>query len=176
VGEVGTETGLPLQGLRNVQASRRHHCLRSTLRELIRLPERSRCSVAAIWFAASRHAVRRPRGFFRRSPPDAEAPEAPIGLGSPPGHTCKFPPESCAAPATLMRFGAPTATSARRSTSPGFPRPVRSAFRVSHPLDGFLPRALSDLEDRCRSLGSPFRVFPLRRAVRLSTPGPSCRS
>jgi len=57
VGEVGTETGLPLQGLRKVQVSRRHHCLRSTLRELTRLPERSRCSVAAIWFAASRHAV-----------------------------------------------------------------------------------------------------------------------
>jgi hypothetical protein len=63
VGEVGTETGSPLQGLREVQASRRHLCHRSTLVEFTRLTERSRCSVAAIRFTAARHAVRRPRGF-----------------------------------------------------------------------------------------------------------------
>jgi hypothetical protein len=175
VGEVGTETGSPLQGFRKEQASRRHRCRRSTLVELTRLPERSRSAV-------SRYSVHGspPRRFdghavFRRSPSAAEAAEAPIGLGPPPGHTCKSPPESCAAPATLMRFAAPTATSARRSTSPGIPNPVRSASRVSRPLDGFLPHALSGLEDRCRSWGSPFRVFPPRRAVRLSAPGPSCR-
>jgi hypothetical protein len=37
---------------------------------------------------------------------------------------------------------------------PGFPRPVRSAFRVSHPLDGLLPPTRSDHEDRYRSWGS----------------------
>ena len=113
---------------------------------------------------------------LRRTPSDTAASEAPIDLGSPPGHTGKSPPESCAAPATLMRFAAPTATSARRSTSPGVPDPVRSVFRVSHPLDGFLPRMPSDLEDRCRSWGSPYRAFPPRRSVRLSAPVPSCRS
>jgi hypothetical protein len=41
-----------------------------------------------------------------------------------------------------MGFFAPTATSARRSTLPGIPNPVRSASRVSHPLDGFLPSSL----------------------------------
>jgi hypothetical protein len=41
-----------------------------------------------------------------------------------------------------MGFFAPTATSARRSTFPGIPTPVRSASRVSHPLDGFLPSSL----------------------------------
>jgi hypothetical protein len=32
----------------------------------------------------------------------------------------------------------------------------------------------SGLEDRYHSWGSPFRAFPLRRAVRLSAPVPSC--
>jgi hypothetical protein len=41
-------------------------------------------------------------------------------LDGPPGHTELTPPESCAAPATFMGFLAPTATSARRSTNPGF--------------------------------------------------------
>jgi hypothetical protein len=46
--------------------------------------------------------------------------EAPMGFDGPPRHTGKVPPESCAAPATFMGFSAPTATSARRSTDPGF--------------------------------------------------------
>jgi hypothetical protein len=41
-------------------------------------------------------------------------------LDGPPRHTELTPPESCAAPATFMGFLAPTATSARRSTNPGF--------------------------------------------------------
>jgi hypothetical protein len=65
-----------------------------------------------------------------------------MALGSPSRYTEEPPPESCAAPATLMGFCAPTATSARRSTIPGIPTPVRSAFRVSHPLDGLLPSSL----------------------------------
>ena len=36
---------------------------------------------------------------------------------------------------------------------PGFPSPVRSVFRVSHPLDGLLPPTRSDHEDRYRSWG-----------------------
>jgi hypothetical protein len=72
----------------------------------------------------------------------AEAPETPLGLGSPSGHASALPPESCAAPATLMGFLAPTATSARRSTIPRIPTPVSSASRVSHPLDGLLPSSL----------------------------------
>jgi hypothetical protein len=37
---------------------------------------------------------------------------------------------------------------------PGFPHPVRSAFRVSHPLDGLLPPTRPGHEDRYRSWGS----------------------
>ena len=69
-------------------------------------------------------------------------PEAPVGLAGPSGHSYDAPPESCAAPATLMGFCAPTTTSTRRSTRSGFPTPVCSAFRVSHPLDGLLPPCL----------------------------------
>jgi hypothetical protein len=176
VGEVGTETGSPLQGIRGS----------------VDQPEASpppldprgvAASFEAIAIDPSRYSVHGipPRRFdgpavcLGRSPSDTEAPEAPVDLGSPPGRTDKSPPESCAAPATLMRFGAPTAASARRSTWPGDPTPVRSAFRVSHPLDGFLPHVPSDLEDRYRSWGSPFRACPPRRAVRLAAPVPSCR-
>jgi hypothetical protein len=43
-----------------------------------------------------------------------------MGFDGPPRHTGKVPSESCAAPTTFMGFLAPTATSARRSTHPGF--------------------------------------------------------
>jgi hypothetical protein len=69
-------------------------------------------------------------------------PEAPVGLAGPSGQSDNTPPESCAAPATLMGFRAPTTTSTRRSTRSGLPTPVCSAFRVSHPLDGLLPPCL----------------------------------
>jgi hypothetical protein len=176
VGEVGTETGLPLQGFRGKASQPK-----ASPPPLD--PHGVAPSFEAIAILRSRYSVRGgpPRRFnglavLRRTPSDTEAPEAPIDLGSPSGHTSSSPPESCAAPATLMGFTAPTATSARRSTSPGIPNPVRSVFRVSHPLDGFLPRKPSDHEDRCRSWGSPFRAFPPRRAVHLSVPVPSCRS
>jgi len=68
-----------------------------------------------------------------------EAPESPMVLNSPSGPAVIPPPESCAAPATLMGFCAPTTTQARGYALPGFPTPARSAFRVFHPLDGFLP-------------------------------------
>ena len=63
-------------------------------------------------------------------------------MDGPSGQADNVPPESCAAPATLMGFCAPTTTSTRRSTRSGFPTPVCSAFRVSHPLDGLLPPRL----------------------------------
>jgi hypothetical protein len=68
--------------------------------------------------------------------------EAPVGLAGSSGYSEITPPESCAAPATLLGFCAPTTTSTRRSTQPGLPTPVRSAFRVSHPPDGLLPPRL----------------------------------
>jgi hypothetical protein len=44
---------------------------------------------------------------------------------------------------------------------PGVPPPVRSAFRVSHPLDGLLPTLLSDLEGRNHSWGfGPPEPYP----------------
>jgi hypothetical protein len=42
---------------------------------------------------------------------------------------------------------------------PGLPHPVCSAFRVSRPLDGFLPPTRPGLEDRCRSWGFTLQSF-----------------
>jgi hypothetical protein len=83
-----------------------------------------------------------------------------MGFDGPPRHTGKVPPESCAAPATFMGFSAPTATSARRSTYPGIPTPVRSAFRVSHPLDGLLPSRLPATRTGATHGVHPAELFP----------------
>jgi hypothetical protein len=134
VGEVGRPNLVRLSRVSGeVPVSRRRCRHRKTLMELPCLPERSRVTVRRY----SVHGTP-PRRFDGHavlgiSPSGTEAPEAPIGLGSPPGHTGKSPPESCAAPATLVRFDAPTATSARevhgsRDSSPG-------SFR----LQGFSP-------------------------------------
>jgi hypothetical protein len=55
----------------------------------------------------------------------------------------------------------------RDSPSPGLPRPVRSAFRVSHPPDGLLPLRPSGLVScRWRSWGSsPSELLPPTEAV-----------
>jgi hypothetical protein len=103
--------------------------------------------------------------------------ETPIGLDGPPGHTGKVPPESCAAPATFLGFLAPTATSARRSTQPGIPTPIRSASRVSHPHDGFLPPSLPATRTGATHGVHPPELFPpaepytLRRQCPPAVPG-----
>lgn len=55
---------------------------------------------------------------------------------------------------------------------PGLPHPVRSAFRVSHPPDGFLPRRpLGLVSCRSRSWGSPLQSLSLAaKPWCLSTP------
>jgi len=51
----------------------------------------------------------------------------------------------------------------------GLPHPTPSAFRVSHPPDGFLPPEPSGLVScRCHSWGFPLRAFPSCRAFSLS--------
>jgi len=83
-----------------------------------------------------------------------------MGFDGPPRHTGKVPPESCAAPAAFMGFSAPTATSARRSTYLGIPAPIRSAFRVSHPLDGLLPSRLPTSRIGATHGVRPAELFP----------------
>jgi hypothetical protein len=119
-------------------------------------------------FTAPATSFRRPRGLpgIRHSAVRHEAAvrKAPVGLDGPPGHAGNTPPESCAAPATFMGFFAPTATSARRSTDPGFHtryvppsgflalltvcslRAFRS--RGSVPLVGFTLQSLSPSQSR----------------------------
>jgi hypothetical protein len=59
--------------------------------------------------------------------------------------------------------------------SPGFPNPVRSAFRVFHPLDGLLPSSFPTSRAGTTHGVQPSRAFPLHRAVHLAAPIPSCR-
>jgi hypothetical protein len=62
---------------------------------------------------------------------------------------------------TLMRLSSPIASKQPESTSPGLPHLVRSTFRLSQPLSGFLlqlPRGL--ISYLIHFWGSPFRVFP----------------
>jgi hypothetical protein len=79
-----------------------------------------------------------------------------------------------------MRLVAPSAHATRSSPlPPGLPHPVRSAFRVFHPLDGLLlERATRPCFMPERSWSSvPFRAFPSPGAVTsLDALLPSCRS
>jgi hypothetical protein len=71
----------------------------------------------------------------------------------------------------LVRFLAPSARSTSRvHCGPGLPHPIRSAFRVSHPLDGLLLDWLPDLVS-CRSahgVPCPSEPFPRPEQPRLS--------
>jgi hypothetical protein len=109
--------------------------------------------VAAIWFTAPVPPCRRPHGLpgfairrrsagssRRRGVPFRAYHDDPAGTlrGSGNPHGVFFPYSDIRA----------------EVHQPGFPHPVRSAFRVSHPPDGLLPPAPSGLEDRCHSWGS----------------------
>jgi len=109
---------------------------------------------------------------FRKQSSRHRSTDASRGLGSPPGHTGQSPPESPDS-SSPPEVSCPCGDVGAEVHKPGFPHPVRSAFRVSHPLDGFLPPAPSGLEDRSHPWGSPCRAFPPRGAVRLSAPLPS---
>jgi hypothetical protein len=100
--------------------------------------------------------------------------DASHGLGPSSGHTGQSPPESIDS-SNPLEVSCPYSDVSVEVHNPGVPPPVRSVFRVSHPLDGLLPPAPSGLEDRSHSWGSPCRAFPPRGAVRLSAPLPSCR-
>jgi hypothetical protein len=69
---------------------------------------------------------------------------------------------------TLLRFGFPIARSSSSPLDLGLPGPVRSAYRLSKPLDGLLlvlPCGLVSYHWHLRD--SPFRVFPLKAASHL---------
>jgi hypothetical protein len=137
---------------------------------------------------------RRLRGLpkVRHSAPRRFAAErkASIGFDGPPRHTGKVPPESCAAPATFMGFDAPTATSARRSTDPGFqPRYVPPtgfltlltacslrAFRPRGPvpLMGFTLQSFSPPQSRAPCGAIALLLFLASRTLALRTRSSRC--
>jgi len=115
--------------------------------------------VAAIRFTASASPFRRPRGFpghdIRR-----------VSTGS--SRRLGFPSRAYldATAEALRGSGDPHGVFLPYSDIhaevhwPGLPHPVRSACRVSHPLDGLLPPTHSDLEGRYRSWGSSLQSVP----------------
>jgi hypothetical protein len=67
--------------------------------------------------------------------------------------------------APLMRFVFPIARSNSSPLFPGLPHPIRSAFRLSQPLDGLLLKSPCDLISCHWHLwDSLYRVFPLNTA------------
>jgi hypothetical protein len=100
--------------------------------------------VVGIWFATPAPPFRRPRGFPKIRHP-APRYGSSLDLDFPTGFTSLTPPESCAAPAALLRFISPTATSTRRSTHPGFqtrfvPPSGFSTLLTVYSLRAFRPR------------------------------------
>ena len=84
-----------------------------------------------------------------------------MNLAFPSRHTSLSPPKSCAAPARPSWGFFPFSDIGREVHWPGVPIPVRSACRVSRPLDGLLPPLLSDLEGRYHSWGlGPPEPYP----------------
>jgi hypothetical protein len=145
-------------------------------------------------FAAPAMPFRRLRGLPRVRRPDpqrvAGGRKASMGFDVPSRHTGTVPPESCAAPAAFMGFNAPTATSARRSTTPGFqPRFVPPsgfptlltvsslrAFRPRGPvpLMGFTLQSFSPPQSRTSCDACALLPFLASRTLALRTRSSRC--
>ena len=169
-----TVAGSPLQGFEIMPFGMRRLNRFPTLMGLSRPSEFTIITVVAYLVHDTRSAVLTTLRFSGNARVGTEAPTPPMDLdpfqGTPDNH--RRSPEDSDYPPEVSR---PYSDISAEVHQPGFPHPVRSAFRVSHPLGGFLPPAPSDHEDRCHSWGSPCRAFPPRGAVRLSAPLPSCR-
>jgi len=144
----------------------RHPAL--TLVRLSLPSKRTPYPVVAIRFTTPATPFLRPRGFPEFGRPTPERRQLPWAWTPLQGHR--------SVPAGSRRNRLPSRGFAPlQRHQPGGPltrasNPVRSAFRFSQPLDGFLPPAPSGHEGRCHSWGSPCRAFPPRGAVRLSAP------
>jgi hypothetical protein len=142
-------------------------------------PKRSRDPVAAYSVHGLRHAVSTASRSFGNSPSGAETPEASMDFGFPSGHTETILPEPCGAsdPPGVLRLYSDISMEVHQ---PGLPHPVRSAFRVSHPLDGLLPPGFPTTR-----IGATHEVHPtepspstepyvFRRLCPLAVPGMAC--
>jgi hypothetical protein len=125
--------------------------------------KRSRSSVAAIRFAAPALPFRRPRGVSgirRPMPKHRKLPWTWTSLQGSPNQ----PRRGLSAPTTLLGFLRPYSDVSVEVHGPGFPDPVRSAFRVSHPLDGFLPPAPPGPERPVPLMGFTLQSFSPSRS------------
>ena len=111
------------------------------LRTLMGLPGPSKhpqISLAAIRFAATASSFQRPRGFPEFCCPAPKCRKLPWTSASLQG-TPNRPRRSPKTPTTFMGFVRLYSDMGVKVNGPGLPTPVRSACRVSHPLDGLLP-------------------------------------
>jgi hypothetical protein len=109
----------------------------------------------------------------------AEAPEAPMDFSFPSGRTETSPPEpeSSGNPHGVLRLYSDMGVKVH---GPGLPHPVRSAFRVSHPLDGLLPSRFPASRTGATHEVHPTERFPsaephaFRRRCPLAVSGIAC--
>jgi hypothetical protein len=126
-----------------------------------------------------RHAVSTASRSFGSSPSGAEAPEASMDFGFPSGHAVAIPPEPRGSddPHGVSRLYSDISAEIH---GPGFPHPVRSASRVSHPLDGLLPPHLPISRIGATHEVHPTEPFPsteqyaFRRLCPLAVSGMAC--
>jgi len=113
------ESGSPLQGLWSLPGRIRHCCRIPTLMRFSCPAECTAESVVAHVVRDTRHAVLTTTRYSGNGRVGTEVPTPPMDLDPLQG-TPGNPRRSLPTPAALLRFSAPTATSVRRSTNPGF--------------------------------------------------------
>jgi hypothetical protein len=130
--------GVPLQGIEKRPVEGRRCRRPSDPRGIARPFEASTKPPSRYSVHGSRPVVSTTSRHSGTSLSDAEAPETPLDLSFPTGHTRSFPPEpeGSGNPHGVLRLYSDVGVKVH---GPGIPHPVRSASRVSHPLDGFLP-------------------------------------
>jgi hypothetical protein len=116
-----------------------------------------RISLAAIRFTATASSFQRPRGFQESRCPAPRYRKLPWTSASLQG-TPNRPRRSPQTPTTFMGFVRLDSDMGVKVNWPGLPTPVRSVFRVSHPLDGLLPSRLP-----ATRTGATHEVHPTER-------------
>ena len=138
-----------------------------------------RISLAAIRFTATASSFQRPRGIqeFRcPAPRRRKLPWTSASLQGTPNRPCRSPKT----PATFMGFVRLYSDMGVKVHGPGFPHPVRSACRVSHPLDGLLPSRFPATRTGATHEVHPTERFPsaephaFRRRCPLAVSGIAC--
>jgi hypothetical protein len=138
-----------------------------------------RNSLAAIRFTATASSFPRPRGLPELRCPAPRYRKLPWTSASLQG-TPNRPRRSPRTPTTFMGFDRLYSDTGVKVHGPGLPTPVRSACRVSHPLDGLLPSRFPATRTGATHEVHPTERFPsaephaFRRRCPLAVSGIAC--